>query len=104
MNTSPIQRASVFETAIETFIDALHVERGVSMHTVSNYRRDLEQYARWMQTQNIPSPPEIGSEEIENYLRALSGAQVDGKTYAPASIARKLAALRSWHKFLAREK
>ena len=100
-NTNP--DATQFARDIETFIDSLRVERGVSVHTVTNYRRDLEQYARWMARHQIGAPRDVTSENITDYLRALSGAQVDGKTYAAASIARKLAALRSWHKFLARE-
>ena len=103
MNLNTNSNTSAFERDIETFMDALRVERGVSIHTVSNYRRDLEQYACWLLQQKINAPREINSDHIAAYLRALSGAQVDQKTYAPASIARKLAALRSWHKFLARE-
>ncbi len=103
MHHFTVENAAEFEREIETFIDALRVERGVSIHTVSNYRRDLEQYARWLLQQQINAPHAINSDHIAAYLRALSSAQVDNKTYAQASIARKLAALRSWHKFLTRE-
>ena len=36
---------------IDTFIDALWLEEGLSPNTLAAYRRDLTLYARWLQTQ-----------------------------------------------------
>ncbi len=47
MTTAP--RASASDAAIDRFIDALWIEDGLSVLTLAAYRRDLQQYARWLQ-------------------------------------------------------
>ena len=34
--------------AIDTFVDALWLEEGLSRNTLAAYRRDLELYERWL--------------------------------------------------------
>ncbi len=74
----------------EAFLAHLHAERGLSENTVSAYRRDLKQW----ESSNLPLTPE----GIERYLERLHAAGM-----APASIARKRAALSSYCRFLTRE-
>jgi integrase/recombinase XerD len=47
VTTAP--RASASDAAIDRFIDALWIEDGLSVLTLAAYRRDLQQYARWLQ-------------------------------------------------------
>ncbi len=98
-----------FEPDIADFLDHLRVERGFSPHTIAAYERDLLQYAVWLSTCGVEAARGIVAAHVENYVRALQGGQVgegarSSVAYADSSVARKLAAVRSWHKFLAREK
>ncbi len=40
------------QASIDRFIDALWIEDGLSAQTLAAYRRDLELYARWLETQH----------------------------------------------------
>ncbi len=98
-----------FSIDIADFLDHLRVERGFSPHTIVAYERDLVQYAAWLGARDVGSSREIVAAHVENYVRALQDGQVSegvhrNVAYTDSSVARKLAAVRSWHKFLAREK
>ena len=98
-----------FSPSITDFLDHLRVERGFSPHTIAAYERDLAQYAAWLASRGLSTAHEIGAAHVENYVRALQSGQVsegarEQVAYADSSVAHKLAAVRSWHKFLAREK
>jgi integrase/recombinase XerD len=102
-----------FERDVEEFIDHARVERGLSQHTAEAYARDLQQYAEWLQKAGVASPRAVEPSHILRYaheLRAANPKQVApsfgarGRAYSAASVARKLAAVRAWHKFLARER
>ncbi len=97
-----------FSRDIDEFIAHVQVERGFSLHTASAYRRDLEQYGRWMLKNEVAAPRKIETALVLRWMADLRACVPEkskgGKLYAPASVARKLAAVRSWHKFLMREK
>lgn len=76
--------------ALDAFLAYLRAERGLSPHTESAYRRDLTQ---WLERGG-----ELSVSAIEHYLSELYAAGL-----APASVARKRAALSSFCKFLSRE-
>lgn len=93
------------EKLIEQFLEYLRYERNVSAHTLRNYASDLEQFLDFLapldQTtgkRNTPDISEIDHLTIREWLASLHSAQ---KT--KASIARKLAALRTFFQFLVRE-
>ena len=75
---------------IEAFLTHLHAERGLSENTMAAYRRDLSQ---WKKSGLALTPA-----GIERYL-----AQLHALGLAPASVARKRAALSSYCRFLSRE-
>ncbi len=93
---------------VEEFVDHARAERGFSVHTAEAYRRDLEQYVGWLQNIGVASVKEVEASHVLRFAHDLRAAspQVssNGKAYAPASIARKMASVRAWHKFLARER
>ena len=97
-----------FARDVEEFVDHMRVERGFSQNTAEAYRRDLEQYAAWLLAAGVASPRAVEMAHVLGFahdLRAAAPAPpINGLTYAAASVARKLAAVRSWHKFLARER
>ncbi|MGD2279568.1 MAG: site-specific tyrosine recombinase XerD [Candidatus Omnitrophota bacterium] len=83
---------------LDQFIDFLEVERGVSLNTIQSYRRDIEKFIRYAQAKkkDISS---ISREELMSFLVQL---KKDG--LAATSIARNLASLKTFWKFLAMER
>jgi integrase/recombinase XerD len=93
-----------FERDIADFLDHLRLERAFSPHTLDAYARDLEQYAAWLSERGVAQAQEISAAQVQNFIIALRDETSGGKAkYAASSVARKVAAVRSWHKFLARE-
>jgi integrase/recombinase XerC len=93
------------EQLIEQFLEHLRYERNVSAHTLRNYASDLQQFV----DQIAPADPKSGARKfpelknvdhltIREWLAELHSAQKK-----KASIARKLAALRTFFQFLVRE-
>jgi integrase/recombinase XerC len=83
---------------LAAFLRHLAVEKHASPHTVRSYRADLEQFRAFLRSE----APGEGVEAIDvRRLRAYL-ARLHARGLDPASIARKLAALRSWLRFLVR--
>jgi integrase/recombinase XerD len=76
------------------FLDALAAERGAAKNTLESYRRDLGVYAGFL-TGRGRTPLDAGDDDI----RAL---QADGarRGLSPATVARRLSAIRQFHKHL----
>jgi integrase/recombinase XerD len=51
LNTSQGRIEAINEAPIDAFVDALWLEEGLSKNTLSAYRQDLTQLARWLQPQ-----------------------------------------------------
>ena len=91
------------DDAIRDFVTFLEVERNASPETIRNYRSDLRQLAAFLSTprqgkrQSI-QPDEVTAEHVRRYLHWLD-RQVD----KGSSLARKLACIRSFYRFLVRE-
>jgi integrase/recombinase XerC len=93
------------EKLIEQFLEHLRYERNVSAHTLRNYSSDLEQFIDYLAPietssgkRKIPDIGDIDHLTIREWMAALHSAQKK-----KASIARKLAALRTFFQFLVRE-
>lgn len=84
---------------IGDFINYLAVERGLASNTLESYGRDLRQYYEYLQTKGkLTSLREASRANVISYLLQMEKA---GKS--PATIARRLAALKSFYQFLVRE-
>ncbi len=89
---------------VEWFLADLNVSKGASPHTISNYRRDLNRYQQFLETSPVsPDWAEVKAQNVEEFLLFLSTGSEGRKPLAPSSIARNLAAVRSFHKWLVRE-
>ena len=84
---------------IDTFLDYLSVERGLSHNTIISYRRDLDIYTDFLTQQAINALGKISKNDITNFM-----LNQKDKGIAANSIARRLAAIRMFHRFLARER
>ncbi len=79
---------------VEAFLEMLQVERGASSNTIEAYRRDLGDFARFLDTRAVgPSAADAGA--VRAYLGRLVRAG-----FAQRTIARRLSALRQYHRFL----
>lgn len=84
---------------ISIFIDHLRYERNLSAHTLHGYRVDLEQFREFLleADKRDEFPRSVSRLAVRNYLAWLSGAG-----YNRSSMARKLAAVRTFYRFAER--
>jgi integrase/recombinase XerD len=80
---------------VDAFLEMMSAERGAAKNTIEAYRRDLEAYCDWL-SRHQASPMSAGQEEVTGYL-----AFLDAQGIAASSSARKLSAIRQFHRFLA---
>ena len=83
--------------ALEAFVAHLRDERGLSVHTVMAYRRDLIQFLQYAGRAGVTDPGQVEPLLLRRFL-----ALQRTRGLAAASIARKAAALRAGFRFLAR--
>lgn len=79
---------------IDRFIDFLTAEQGVSLHTLRAYSRDLDEFSSFLDMK----PKDIDYLDIRSYIASLHHRKLK-----KSSISRKLAAVRSFFKYLHRE-
>ena len=84
---------------LDHYMNYLAVERGLASNTLDAYGRDLARYLEYLEKQDIKALEEVAPVVV---LRFLSHLKESG--LAARSRARTLAALRTFHKFLVREK
>ncbi len=84
---------------IDTFLDYLSVERGLSANTILAYRGDLNAYLDFMSSNHIDAMSRIRRDDITGFM-----LNQKDRSIAVNSVARRLAAIRMFHRFLAREK
>jgi integrase/recombinase XerC len=90
---------SDFFSAIESFLLYLQKEKGYSGHTVSAYKSDLDQFKEFVKI--IPGAETLESIMEKRVLRSFTYSLGDHKL-KPRSIARKVAALKSFSKYCIR--
>ena len=95
------------QSAIEQFLEHLRVERNYSPHTLRSYRSDLEAFFGHRTRTRGSSPRANPSNDLSKAASFRSIRDYLGALYAerrtPATIARKLAALRSFYRYACRE-
>jgi integrase/recombinase XerD len=89
--------------AVDNFLDYLAVEKGFSTNTVFAYRNDLHQLASFIEEEAakrgaIPPWAAFDRQAMMSYLLELKG-----RGYAAATIARKVAAVKSFFGFMVAE-
>ncbi len=85
--------------------DWLAVERGLAVNSLAAYRRDLRRYAAFLRARDATDPSRIGEDVVHAYVRHLETLEDDdgGRRLAASSVARAVVAVRSFHRFCARE-
>jgi tyrosine recombinase XerC len=82
--------------AIERFTRWLETEKGYSLHTVRAYQSDILEFTETLGEEC--HPPDIGATHIRGFVVGLHGRN------SAASVGRKLSTLRTFFRFLQREK
>lgn len=88
------------ESLVQAYLQMLANERGASVHTLRAYERELHGFASWLKDRG--SAEDVGKIE-HTQIRAYLGTLYE-RGLSKASAARALAAIRSWFKWLARNK
>lgn len=89
----------MMDNYIEAFLDYLRVERGVSENTILSYCSDLKKYKNWISSIGIRGVSRITKKDIVQFM-----ARQKSKGFAVPSISRTLSSIKSFHRFLLREK
>ncbi|WEK14078.1 MAG: site-specific tyrosine recombinase XerD [Candidatus Microbacterium phytovorans] len=86
--------------AVETYLRHVTIERGLSDHTVSAYRRDLAVYLAWLAEQGVDDTDGVTAALVVAFAADRASAQPPP---AATSLARLQSSVRGFHRFLARE-
>jgi integrase/recombinase XerD len=78
----------------ETFLEMLAVERNAAENTLAAYRRDLEDFGAYLAGRG-KALDEADDADLRGYL-----ADLQARGFAPTSQARRLSAIRQFHRFL----
>ncbi|MGZ4734253.1 MAG: site-specific tyrosine recombinase XerD [Acidimicrobiia bacterium] len=79
----------------------LTVERGLAANSLMAYRRDLRRYEGYLRRHGLTDADAVSEATVSAYVDSLKRARTEEGTprFAPASIARALVAVRSFHRF-----
>ncbi|MBP0491455.1 tyrosine recombinase [Roseomonas indoligenes] len=83
---------------VEAFLEMLAAERGAARNTLAAYQADLEDAAGFAARKAGETPGAMSAETLRRYVTGLTDAGL-----SPRTAARRLSALRQFHRFLARE-
>ncbi len=81
---------------LEEFMVYLEVERNLSKHTLRAYTADIEHFLFWLKELEVSA---VNTNTIRLYL-----SQIQVFNYSKTTVARKIAALRTFYRFLYRER
>src|SRR3954447_12866949 len=93
--------SDLMRESLTDFLRHLGVEKNASAHTVKSYREDLTQAVDFFRERlgvENPRPAQLSTRLLRAYL-----AWLHEQNYARSTIARRLAAVRSWCRFLCRQ-
>src|SRR5579859_6812435 len=90
----------MLQEAVDTYIASLSAKEyersGNNRNTIMAYRNDLYQLCTYLVQQEIEDWAQVTREHIASYLLVMR----DGQAYRPTTIARKLAALKSFFRYM----
>jgi len=92
--TFPSQR----DVQIDAFLISLTVEKGLATNTIEAYGRDLANFCRYLETQEVKEPRLAGSRHVIGFLTSLRDHGLSARSQA-----RVLTTLRRFYRFLQRE-
>jgi integrase/recombinase XerD len=91
------------ERTIEAFLSYLSQEKGFSPNTIAAYRNDLSQFMTYVKEQSTGEDFQPPWSTVDRQLILSCVLDIKGRKYASSTVARKLAAIKSFSHFLVRE-
>ncbi|GAC1425883.1 MAG: tyrosine recombinase [Ktedonobacteraceae bacterium] len=93
----------MLQETVDDYIAALSPQENerarANMNTVMAYRSDLRQLCHYLYEQGVEHWSQVTREQLANYLIVMR----EGQSYRPTTIARKLAAFKSFFRYLRKE-
>ena len=89
--------------AVSRYLDHLTVERGLAVHTLAAYRRDLLRYQAMLAARGRTVIGEVTTDDVAAFLAALREGDGDHSPLAASSAGRAVVAVRGLHAFAAAE-
>ena len=86
------------EKQINNFLEFIQNDKKASDNTLQSYRRDIEQYYRYVEINKI-NYVKVDSEQVSDYLEYMKGLGKKSST-----ISRSLASIRAFYQYLLRNK
>jgi len=87
------------ENHLSSYMNHLSAEKNASPYTLRNYRREIGEFLDFCKGKQILEWDRVDKDVVRDYLSWLNG-----ENYAKASVARRLSELRSFCRYLMREK
>jgi integrase/recombinase XerD len=87
------------DEAVDLFLDHLKVERGLALHTLDGYGRDLAKLSQFLTARGRENVDDVTAADITDHLIALAEAKLSAR-----SRARALVAMRGWFRHLVSER
>jgi integrase/recombinase XerD len=88
---------------VQTYLDHLSVERGLSRNTLASYRRDLGRYLQSLTAAGVGELADVTAAQVAGHLAELRAGSPEHPALSAASAARAVSAVRGLHRFAARE-
>jgi len=83
---------------LESFIDGIWSERGLSVATLDAYRRDIESLRRWLEEHGRKNLTQVGAEDLHAYLAWRGEQGVSLRT-----LSRQLSSIRQFCRWMVRQ-
>jgi len=97
MHQPSVNQTSIFHQELVAFNEFLRSEKQLSIHTQTNYQRDLQKFAEYCAKFSLTDLSEIRSQHIRQMVAQLHRQGLGGK-----SLSRWLSAMRSFFEFAIR--
>jgi integrase/recombinase XerD len=91
-------RTSFFTTFLPIYLDFLAVEKGLAKNSLASYQSDLRRFGHWLADQNLELE-NLERGPLTKYFQSLRSGGI-----TPRSMARSLAAMRGFFRFLVAER
>jgi integrase/recombinase XerC len=88
---------SLSET-LQSFLDHIRTVKRLSPHTLDNYQRDLTQFQRWLEEQDVSAWNKVRQQHVRHYVAFRHRKQTSAK-----SLQRHLSSIRSFYQYLLSE-
>ncbi len=87
------------DNQLNQYVNHLSAEKNASQYTLRNYRREIEEFLEFLKGRGVTTWDKVDKDLIRDYM-----AWLNAEDYAKASVARRLSELRSFARFLMRER